>query len=341
MKRDDLYPLEKAKASFLPVDSLIPYARNARTHSDAQIAQLAASMVEFGFTNPVIADERSIIAGHGRVLAARKLYAAGKRIKLPGGDELPEGTVPVIDCTGWTEAQRKAYVIADNKLAMNADWDWEMLAVEVDELRDLDFSLPILGFTSEELNELIGTPNTGPEVGLTDEDAVPAIAVDSISERGDVWLLGAHRLMCGDSTKPDEVKRLLAGKKAALLQTDPPYGIAYVANAKSKGQSIAHEDIENDDLDGEKLQAFLEDVIRAALPHLAKGAAFYLWHPMLTQGMSCASTAGFAATARRSMASATRRRCGRSAERPARSTRPLSRLICGSRRSKTTPRPVR
>jgi ParB-like chromosome segregation protein Spo0J len=168
MKRDAISPLEKAKASFLPVDSLIPYARNARTHSDAQIAQLAASMVEFGFTNPVIADERSIIAGHGRVLAARKLYASGKRIKLPGGEELPEGTVPVIDCTGWTEAQRKAYVIADNKLAMNADWDWEMLAVEVDELRDLDFSLPILGFTSEELNELIGTPNTGPDGSLSE-----------------------------------------------------------------------------------------------------------------------------------------------------------------------------
>jgi ParB-like chromosome segregation protein Spo0J len=271
---------------------LVPYARNARTHSDEQVAQLAASLREFGWTNPVLVDaEGGIIAGHGRVMAARKLAAAG--VKIPNWPDAEQ--VPTIALGHLTKAKRRAYVLADNQLATRAGWDFEVLAVELDELRDEGVDLSLLGWEQSDLNDLIGTPNEGPEVGLTDEDAVPAVATEAISERGDVWLLGKHRLMCGDSTKPDEVKRLLAGKKAVLLQTDPPYGIAYVANAKSKGQSIAHDDIENDDLDGEKLQAFLEDVIRAALPHLTKGVAFYLWHPMLTQGTFFAAAAAAAA----------------------------------------------
>ena len=260
------------------LDALIPYARNSRTHSDAQVAQIAASIKEFGFTNPVLIDETgSIIAGHGRVMAARKLAIAD---------------VPSIRLTHLTEAQKKAYVIADNKLALNAGWDDEMLAVEITDLKDMGFDLDLTGFNTDEIEALLAP--TGTE-GLTDEDAVPEVPEAPVTVLGDVWLLGKHRVMCGDSTSIDAVDKLMDGKKAALMQTDPPYGIAYVKNAKSKGQGKQHVDIENDDLDGEKLQEFLEEVIRSALPSLNDDAAYYLWHPMLTQGTFFAAAAAAAA----------------------------------------------
>jgi len=256
------------------IDKLIPYARNSRTHSDAQVAQIAASIKEFGFTNPVLIDETgSIIAGHGRVMAARKLSITD---------------VPSIRLTHLTEAQKKAYVIADNKLALNAGWDDEMLAVELTDLKDMGFDLDITGFSTDEIEALLAPVGTE---GLTDEDAVPEVPEAPVTVLGDVWLLGKHRVMCGDSTSIDAVDKLMNGQKAALMQTDPPYGIAYVKNAKSKGQGKQHVDIENDDLDGEKLQEFLEEVIRSALPSLNDDAAYYLWHPMLTQGTFFAAAA--------------------------------------------------
>ena len=175
------------------IEQLIPYARNSRTHSDAQVAQIAASIKEFGFTNPVLVDgEGSIIAGHGRVLAARKL----------GMD-----TVPVIRLNYLTEAQRRAYVIADNKLALNAGWDNEMLALELAELGDLGFDLELTGFSDEEIKALMPV-----EVeGLTDEDAVPEAPEQPVTVEGDVWVLGKHRLMCGDSTSVDAVEKLMDG----------------------------------------------------------------------------------------------------------------------------------
>lgn len=148
--------------AFAPIDSLIPYARNSRTHSADQVAQIAASIAEFGFANPVLADAEGIIAGHGRVLAARQLYAAGKTLRLPSGEPVPAGSVPVLDCAGWTEAQRRAYVIVDNSLALNAGWDFDVLAVEIDDLRDGAFDIDLLGFDQQTLNGLIGTPNPGP-----------------------------------------------------------------------------------------------------------------------------------------------------------------------------------
>lgn len=137
-----------------PIDSLIPYARNARTHSAEQVAQIAASITEFGWTNPVLADATGIIAGHGRVMAARKLAEAGVPIKLPDGIALPIGTVPVIDCTGWSDAKRRAYILADNKLALNAGWDMQLLALELEELPDLGFSAELLGFSADDLARL-------------------------------------------------------------------------------------------------------------------------------------------------------------------------------------------
>ena len=188
------------------VSALIPYIRNARTHSPEQIAQIAASIREFGWTNPVLVDgENGIIAGHGRVLAARKL----------GMEE-----VPCIELAGLSDTQRRAYIIADNKLALNAGWDDELLAIEFAELADAGFDNLLTGFTQDEIDAL--TPEQIPE-GLTDDDAVPDVQPDPVSKLGDVWLLGKHRVMCGDSTSIDAVEELMQGESAELCFTSPPY----------------------------------------------------------------------------------------------------------------------
>ena len=195
------------KISQHKVDELIPYARNSRTHSDAQVAQIAASIKEFGFTNPVLIDETgSIIAGHGRVLASRKLNLV---------------SVPCIQLSHLTEAQKKAYIIADNKLALNAGWDDEMLAVELTDLKDMGFDLELTGFNTDEIEALLAPVGTE---GLTDEDAVPEVPEAPVTVLGDVWLLGNHRLMCGDSTSIDAVEKLMDGQKADMVFTSPPYG---------------------------------------------------------------------------------------------------------------------
>jgi ParB-like chromosome segregation protein Spo0J len=162
----------QVKIAMRPLAQLVPYARNARTHSDAQIAQIAASIAEFGFTNPVLADEKGIVAGHGRVLAVRQLFEAGRNVVGADGREVPAGKVPVIDCTGWSESQRRAYVIADNKLALNAGWDLELLSLE---LRDLDglFDLGLTGFAEDELADLLGLVGDADLPGLADGDREP------------------------------------------------------------------------------------------------------------------------------------------------------------------------
>ena len=201
------------------VEALIPYARNSRTHSDAQVAQIAASIREFGFTNPVLVDEANgIIAGHGRVLAARKL-------KMPD--------VPAIRLSHLTEAQKRAYVIADNKLALNAGWDIELLRLEINDLRGLEFDVALTGFSTEELDALMAAPGTE---GLTDPDAIPEAPERPIAVPGDVWLLGRHRLVCGDCTDPLAVEKALNGVKPHLMVTDPPYGVEYDANWRNEAK---------------------------------------------------------------------------------------------------------
>ena len=196
------------------VDSLIPYANNSRTHDEAQIAQIAASIKEFGFRNPILVDGNGIIAGHGRILAARKLGLT---------------KVPSIDCSDLTEAQKKAYVIADNKLALNAGWNMDLLKVEIEGLTELDFDIDLLGFNAEELdamlNLVVGTD------GLTDEDAVPDIPNEPKTKLGDIYILGNHRLMCGDSTSIDAVEKLMDGVYPDLIHTDPPYGMNAVTKS--------------------------------------------------------------------------------------------------------------
>lgn len=197
----------------ISVEKLIPYARNARTHSDAQVAQIAASIREFGFTNPVLIDaDDGIIAGHGRVMAARKLKMAD---------------VPCIRLGHLNEAQRRLYVITDNKLALNAGWDVPMLSLEIGDLQSMDADLSLTGFSTEEIGALLAKAGTQ---GLTDPDAVPEAPETPIACVGDVWLLGRHRLVCGDCTDPLVVDKALVGVKPHLMVTDPPYGVEYDAN---------------------------------------------------------------------------------------------------------------
>jgi len=198
-----------AKVRQVDINRLIPYTSNSRTHSDDQIAQIAASIKEFGFTNPILTDGLDgIVAGHGRLLAARKL---GMK------------TVPCIELSHLTDNQRKAYIIADNKLALNADWDMEMLSLEMGDLQDEGFDLSLIGFSEDELaNIFVDTAE-----GLTDPDDVPDLPDDPTAVEGDVWLLGKHRLMCGDSTVATHVAALLAGVEPHLMVTDPPYGVEY------------------------------------------------------------------------------------------------------------------
>jgi len=205
------------------VADLIPYARNSRTHSEAQVTKIAASIKEFGFLNPVIVDgENGIVAGHGRVMAAKKL----------GMDE-----VPVIEANHLTEAQRRAYIIADNRLALDAEWDDEMLRVEFAELEGLGFDLDLTGFTPEEIAAL--EPEHLTE-GLTGEDAVPEVSDEPVTKPGDVWLMGEHRLMCGDSTSIDAVERLMDGSVPNAVITDPPYGIGIDGQKKSVSANPKH-----------------------------------------------------------------------------------------------------
>jgi DNA modification methylase len=219
----------------IAIEKLIPYAKNSRTHSDAQVAQVSGSIKEFGFTNPVLIDQDGvIIAGHGRVLAARKLGMID---------------VPCIRLTHLSDAQKRAYVIADNKLALNAGWDDELLAIELKDLQEIGFDLGLTGFTEDELNKLMPEPVTA---GLTDEDDCPEVAAVPVSKLGDVWLLGKHRVMCGDSTSIDEVEKLMDGQKASLVVTDPPWNVAYGTNLANNAQGYKAREIMNDNFSSTK-----------------------------------------------------------------------------------------
>jgi DNA modification methylase len=223
-----------------PIDRLIPYARNSRTHSDEQVAQVAASIVEFGWTNPILVGaDGVIIAGHARLLAARKLGMA---------------EVPVIVLDYLTESQRRAFVLADNKLALNAGWDEEMLRVELESLKEDDFNLDVVGFSAEELEVILAGPEETSE-GLTDEDAVPDEQEKVITVAGDVWLLGEHRLLCGDATVLGDVEKVLAGGLADMVFCDPPYNVNYGATMKDKIRGT-HRPIANDNL-GADFERFL------------------------------------------------------------------------------------
>lgn len=240
-----------------PVERLIPYARNARTHSDDQVAQIAASIAEFGWTNPLLVGSDGIlIAGHARLLAARKL----------GMTE-----VPVIVLEHLTETQRRALVIADNQFAIRgAAWDEEMLRVELESLKEDGFGLDLVGFTDEELDGLLREPEQIPG-GNTDEDAVPEEPETPITVPGDVWILGDHRLLCGDATQFGSFEKVLASGLADMVFTDPPYNVNYGATMKDKLRG-KHRKIANDNL-GQGFAQFLKEACSNILA-VTKGAVY-------------------------------------------------------------------
>jgi site-specific DNA-methyltransferase (adenine-specific) len=239
----------------IQIDALIPYARNSRTHSDAQVAQIAASIKEFGFTNPVLIDGGGgIIAGHGRVLAARKLGLTD---------------VPCIRLDHLTDAQKRAYVISDNRLALNAGWDMEMLKVEFADLQELGFDLELTGFDLDEINELLAPVGTE---GLTDPDDAPPLPENPRTVPGDIWVMGKHRLLCGDSTSVSDLEKLTDGQLVDMWLTDPPYNVAYEGKTKDALK------IKNDEMGDDQFRQFLRDAYTAADTVMKPGAVFYIWH---------------------------------------------------------------
>jgi DNA modification methylase len=243
--------LSRLQVQVWSIDRLLPYIRNARTHTDQQVAQVAASIREFGWTNPIlVAADGTIIAGHARLAAARKLKMT---------------EVPVIVLDHLTEPQRRALVLADNRLALDAGWDEEMLRVELASLQEDGFDLDIVGFTDEELEDLLRDPEETRD-GLTDEDAVPEEQETAITVPGDVWVLGDHRLLCGDATSMDAIQTVLAGGLADMVFTDPPYNVDYVGKTAKKLK------IGNDALGG-KFYDFLREACTNVLA-VTKGAIY-------------------------------------------------------------------
>ena len=239
------------------IDRLIPFLRNARTHSPEQIAQIAASIAEFGWTNPIlVGPDHVVIAGHARLLAARKL----------GMSE-----VPVIVLGHLSEAQRRALVIADNQLALNAGWDEEMLRTELQALEKEGLDLELMGFSDEELSELLRDPD---EVvsGNTDEDAAPELQETIISAAGDLWVLGLHRVLCGDATSWADVERLMAGESGDLVFTDPPYNVSY------EGYTEDRLTIRGDRMSAEQFMRFLQDAFGSYRRVIKPGASVYVCH---------------------------------------------------------------
>jgi len=246
------------------VSGLIPYARNARTHSDDQVKQIAASIREFGFNNPIlIRDDLTVIAGHGRLAAA----------KILGLEE-----VPTISLLHLSPTQIRAYVLADNKLAMNAGWDDEMLALELEELGMEGFDVALTGFDEVEIGALLAVKT---EEGLTDEDEVPEVPVEPTTKMGDVWVLGGHRVMCGDSTSINAVEKLMNGHKADMIFTDPPYGMSYgggrePGSTKKGATEKAHGMILGDDKTGDNLIELIRDSIASGVAVSKLSASKYV-----------------------------------------------------------------
>lgn len=234
------------------INDLIPYIRNARTHSESQIAQIAASIKEFGFLSPIlIAEDNTILAGHGRLAAARKLGLT---------------KVPCVKESHLTETQRRAYIIADNKLSLNAGWDEDILAIELSELQGADFDLDLLGFDESELDSIFEDDK---EVEDDDFDVEEELNKPCFSKAGDIWTLGRHRLICGDSTKEETYKSLMEDKKANLVVTDPPYNVNYEGSAGK---------IKNDNMNTDKFYNFLLDAFSNMEKVMADDASIYVFH---------------------------------------------------------------
>lgn len=244
-----------SEMNLVDVDKLIPYVNNARTHSKEQINKLRASIREFGFINPVIIDrDYNVIAGHGRILASKE----------EGIDK-----VPCVFVDYLTDAQKKAYIIADNRMALDADWDEELLKIEIESLKDEDFDLSFTGFDESELLDLFGDDSKG-KVEDDNFDLSSALEKASFVEKGDVWTVGKHRLMCGDATSKEDVQTLMGDTKGNLILTDPPYGVSFKS---SSGLTI-----ENDSMKNDEFYNFLLSAFKNMADHLEKGGSAYVFH---------------------------------------------------------------
>lgn len=238
----------------ISIDKLVPYVNNARTHSAEQIIKLRSSLREFGFVNPIIIDrDFNVIAGHGRLMAAKE----------EGINE-----VPCVFANFLTDAQKKAYILADNRMAMDAGWDEELLKIEMEELQNLGYDLGYTGFDEKELADLFGIDDK--EVKDDDFDLTTALEKASFVERGDVWFVGKHKLMCGDATSSEDVAKLMEDKKANLILTDPPYNVAFKS---SDGLTIQNDSMKNNDF-----YEFLFSSFKNMAEHLENGGAAYIFH---------------------------------------------------------------
>nr|DAQ71486.1 MAG TPA: adenine specific DNA methyltransferase [Caudoviricetes sp.] len=238
----------------ISIDKLVPYVNNARTHSAEQIIKLRSSLREFGFVNPIIIDrDFNVIAGHGRLMAAKE----------EGINE-----VPCVFADFLTDAQKKAYILADNRMAMDAGWDEELLKIEMEELQNLGYDLGYTGFDEKELADLFGIDDK--EVKDDDFDLTAALEKASFVERGDVWFVGKHKLMCGDATSSEDVAKLMEDKKANLILTDPPYNVAFKS---SDGLTIQNDSMKNNDF-----YEFLFSSFKNMAEHLENGGAAYIFH---------------------------------------------------------------
>ena len=243
-----------SEMQLVPIGKLVPYVNNARTHSKEQITKLRSSLREFGFVNPVIIDrEFNVIAGHGRILAAKE-------------ENIEQ--VPCVFVDYLTEAQKKAYILADNRFALDAGWDEDMLRVEMEALQGMDFDIALTGFDESEIADLLSLDDGEAQEDDFDEDA--ALQAEPFVKTGDLWLLGKHRLLCADSTNTEDVKLLMDGKKANVCITDPPYACNYTGGTGMK--------IMNDNLKGEEFYQFLLSAFKNAYENLADGAAIYIFH---------------------------------------------------------------
>ena len=237
------------------IDKLVPYANNARTHNKEQILKLRSSLREFGFVNPVIIDkEYNVLAGHGRIMAAKE-------------EGITE--VPCVYADHLTEAQKKAYILADNRMALDAGWDEELLSVEMQELQELGFDLSMTGFDEKELTDLLGVDADG--VAKEDDfDLSAALEKAAFVQRGDIWTVGRHKLMCGDATSAEDVSALMGDTKANLILTDPPYGVSF--------KSASGLTIQNDSMKNEEFYTFLLSSFQRMAEHLEKGGSAYVFH---------------------------------------------------------------
>ena len=237
------------------INKLVPYANNARTHNKEQILKLRSSLREFGFVNPVIIDrEYNVLAGHGRIMAAKEEGIA---------------EVPCVYADHLTEAQKKAYILADNRMALDAGWDEELLSVEMQELQELGFDLSMTGFDEKELTDLLGVDADG-EAKEDDFDLSTALEKAAFVQRGDVWTVGRHKLMCGDATSAEDVSALMGDTKANLILTDPPYGVSF--------KSASGLTIQNDSMKNEEFYTFLLSSFQRMAEHLEKGGSAYVFH---------------------------------------------------------------